>query len=100
MLCCIFVLLDSAVIVALAILTTRRDAVWNVDNGLLGLYGYFEFGNYDPYVWMVLVPLDAFTLLVNLCLGLKEYRCSKRGGYRIPKLMVAILRDNFLYLTL
>ena len=99
-LCCIFVLLDISVIVALAILRPRRDGVWNIDHGLLGLHGYLESGTYDPYVWMTLVPLDATTLLANLYLGLKEYRCSKKGEYRMPKLMVIILRDNVLYLIL
>lgn len=65
------------------------------------MYGdiYIE-GTYDPYVWMTLVPLDAFALLVNLYLGCKEYYHSREGYYSMPKLMTVILRDNIIYLIL
>ena len=103
MLCCLFVLLDIAVIGALATFATRRQGkIGDLTHGLWGMYGATDDfdGAYDPYVWMTLVPLDAFTLLVNLYLGLKEHCCSKKERYRMSKLMIVILRDNIIYLIL
>lgn len=54
---------------------------------------------YDPYVWMVLVPIDFVTLFVNVyVIGIAYHRGRKTGSFPSPLLKV-VVRDNILYVS-
>lgn len=54
---------------------------------------------YDPFLWMVLAPLEVGTLVANLILAFIVYRDRKKDHGQVPKLMTVILRDNICYLS-
>ena len=95
-LACLFITLDI-----LAIIGLIAVGVLNFKTRLL-LPDYFNgnFGGpaYDPYLWIVLVPIEACTLIANLRLAWITFRYRQEERTTVPRLLVVILRDNICYL--
>ena len=96
-------LLDFLAVAALIILALVTEKGNFQPNTITADY-FLGAGNaaYDPYLWLVIVPLDFVSFLVNvwlLCAMIRRHFRTPLSRLSESKLEKVLIRDNLIYLS-